>query len=295
MSDASHSAPSLPRIEHVSDTALWVANYRALETERKDALFRDPLAARLVGERGQKLARSMPQGKMMAWVMALRTVAIDRLILQALALGCDTVLNLGAGLDTRPYRLSLPASLRWIEVDFPQMVTFKDEALSSEAPVCRLERVPLDLSDREARRALLERVAGEGARVAVITEGLLLYLSNDDAASLADDLYAAPGVAYWIHDYHQGELVEQIRKSWRNRLEAAPIRLRVPDWFAFAKAHGWEQDETVYLVDEARRHRRLPPFIFPWSLIGPLLPPHLKERMRKGSGYVRLKKGPRAG
>lgn len=37
-------------IENVSDTAFWVAHYRALETKRPDALFHDPLAGVLAGE-----------------------------------------------------------------------------------------------------------------------------------------------------------------------------------------------------------------------------------------------------
>jgi len=42
-----------PTIGHVSDTALCVAVYRAEESERPDALFKDPLARRLAGERGR--------------------------------------------------------------------------------------------------------------------------------------------------------------------------------------------------------------------------------------------------
>jgi O-methyltransferase involved in polyketide biosynthesis len=45
-------------IEHVTDTAFWVASYRALESERPDALFRDPLAGLLSGEKGKQIARS---------------------------------------------------------------------------------------------------------------------------------------------------------------------------------------------------------------------------------------------
>jgi len=36
-------------IEHVTDTAFWIASLRALESERPDALFRDPLAGLLAG------------------------------------------------------------------------------------------------------------------------------------------------------------------------------------------------------------------------------------------------------
>src|SRR5690606_19356298 len=95
-------------IADVSDTALWVAAFRALESERPAALFQDLLAATLSGERGRAIARAMPYPKILAWMMAVRTVAIDRLIFEAVDAGVDTVVNIGAGLDTRPYRLELP-------------------------------------------------------------------------------------------------------------------------------------------------------------------------------------------
>lgn len=55
-------------IKDVSDTALWVAYYRAKESERTDALFRDPLARKLIGERGQKIAENMgTMGRYAEW------------------------------------------------------------------------------------------------------------------------------------------------------------------------------------------------------------------------------------
>jgi hypothetical protein len=47
-------------ISHVADTALWVATYRALESERPDALFHDRMAGVLAGERGKNIAAGMP-------------------------------------------------------------------------------------------------------------------------------------------------------------------------------------------------------------------------------------------
>ncbi len=71
----------------MSDTALWVAIYRAQESERSDALFRDPLAKWLSGERGQKNAELLGHSAIMYWVMVIRTIAIDRLILKSIDLG----------------------------------------------------------------------------------------------------------------------------------------------------------------------------------------------------------------
>src|SRR5512135_556455 len=105
-------------IKDVPDTAFMAAAYRAIESERKEALFRDPLANKLAGERGREIINRLPPQAMMGgWTVIIRTCIIDELIQQAIARGVDTILNLGAGLDTRPYRMALPETLRWIEAD----------------------------------------------------------------------------------------------------------------------------------------------------------------------------------
>ena len=145
-------------IENVSDTAFWVAHYRAVETRRRDALFRDPLAEVLAGERGEKIARTMPMRFMSEWVIAVRTRLIDEYIQMTIGEGIDTVINLGAGLDTRPYRMELPKTFVWVEADYPKMIEFKQSRLVGETPKCKLERVSIDLADVSARRQFLAGV-----------------------------------------------------------------------------------------------------------------------------------------
>src|SRR5262245_28295114 len=104
-------------IRNISDTAMWAARYRALETERPDALFRDPFARRLAGNRGEEIARRMPSRDRFAWAWTMRTYLFDQFIARLIGQGADMVVNLAAGLDARPYRMALPATLKWIEVD----------------------------------------------------------------------------------------------------------------------------------------------------------------------------------
>jgi hypothetical protein len=82
-------------IQHTSESALLTAGWRAMESSRLDALFHDPLAAGLAGERGLRIARTRPDG---AWVVAIRTGLIDAFIRSAISSGIDTVINLGAGM-----------------------------------------------------------------------------------------------------------------------------------------------------------------------------------------------------
>jgi methyltransferase (TIGR00027 family) len=262
-------APKL--IENVSDTARWVAFYRAMESERPDAIFRDPWARRLAGERGAAIVRHIPRAEAMAWALIVRTAVFDELILQAVTRdGADVVLNLAAGFDTRPYRLPLPASLRWVEVDLPELLNHKEREMAGEVPACELERVRLDLGDPEARRGLFERVGKMGQRVLVASEGLLLYLTPDEVGPLAIDLNAQPSFRWWATDLLSPALRRRLHRSWGSHLEGAnaPYQFAPEDGADFFRPFGWNVAEFRPVFDEARRLRREMPLAWLLAWIG---------------------------
>lgn len=253
------------RIENVSDTALWVAVYRAQEGERTNPIFRDPLAAVLAGERGRQIAASMPGSRFTEWVLVTRTSAIDRYIKTLVAQGVDTIVNLGAGLDTRPYRMDLPKNLRWVEADFPHMITYKNVKLKSEVPNCRLEREAVDLSRASERQALLQRINGESRNIAVITEGVLMYLTNAQVKDLAQDLHQCRNIGFWIHDWFSEDALAMFRKLSSKKLKAAPIPFDPREgWFEFFAARGWKLKENSTYAEEGARIGRNS--ILPWTL-----------------------------
>src|SRR5579859_6090106 len=133
-----------PVVRNISDTACWAAIYRARESERPDALFRDPFARRLAGTRGEQIAAALPFSDRHTWSWVARTYLFDQFISEQIEQGVDTIVNLAAGLDARPYRMTLPPSLKWIEVDLPELLDHKEEILKDEKPVCALERIRLD-------------------------------------------------------------------------------------------------------------------------------------------------------
>src|SRR5437762_8297220 len=175
-------------ISSVSDTARWVAMYRAMESERSDALFHDSYARRLAGQHGEQILASMPQGRRWAWPMIVRTAVMDEIVMRLVTQeGVDTVLNLAAGLDARAYRLDLPRQLHWIDVDLEGILSYKESALAGERPRCGVEFIRADLTEHAARRALFQRVGAQGKRALVISEGLLAYRKPEDVLSLAQD------------------------------------------------------------------------------------------------------------
>jgi methyltransferase (TIGR00027 family) len=246
-------------IRHISDTALWVAVYRAGESERADAVFRDPLADKLAGERGRQMAAAVSFGQRHSWSYVARTWLFDQFIDRELSRGTDMVISLAAGLDARPYRMRLPAALRWIEVDLPEVVNYKQEILAAESPHCAVERVALDLRDAAGRRALFQRLGSEAKRVVVLSEGLLVYWTEDNVSSLARDLAAQPVFRLWIADLLSPALLKMLRKTIGGPLHSAGSPLifaphEGPDFFCPC---GWKPVEVRSVLHAAAKLKRL--------------------------------------
>lgn len=251
-------------IRDVSDTAIWVAHYRAMESERPDAMFRDPLARILTGERGRQIAGAFgPTSRYTAWTVITRTVLIDDFIEEAIRDGVDVVLNLGAGLDTRPYRLNLPSSLLWVEADFPHMVDYKKRQLQAHEPQCQLQRIGVDLADDAARRELLAKVAPHARKILVLTEGVIPYLTEAQVAGLAKDLLVHPRYALWLAEFFAPQVYPYLRAAARApQMAKAPFRFFPAGWEAFFLAQGWAFKDLRYTGSVAGRFNRMPPM--PW-------------------------------
>lgn len=246
-------------IRHISDTALWVAVYRARESERTDAVFRDPYASKLAGDRGMQMAAAMPFAERHAWSYVARTWLVDQVVERELSRGTDMVINLAAGLDARPYRMRLPASLRWIEVDLADTLNYKQEVLAAESPNCAVERVALDLRDAAGRRALFQRLGNGAKRVLVLSEGLLIYFSDHEVSELARDLAAPPTFRLWMTDLTSPALLKMLQKTIGGPLDKAgsPLKFAPREGPGFFVAYGWKTVEAQSVLHTAAKLKRL--------------------------------------
>lgn len=250
-------------VRHISDTARWSAVFRARESERPDALFHDPFARRLAGERGEEIAKAMPFHEENSWSWVARTVAFDRIINAEIQSGADMVVNLAAGLDARPYRMDVPASLQWIEVDFPDILSFKEEVLANEKPRCRLERVKMDLADASARAALFAKLGARAKKVLIVSEGLVIYLSAEEVARFAEDLAKPPSFHRWVFDLASPGLLEMLRKGTHSQFTKDVPELKFapengPDFFL---PHGWKLVSATSMLKTAAKCGRLRPML----------------------------------
>lgn len=280
-------------IEHISDTARWVAYYRAMETERTDAIFSDPYAKQLAGLKGAEIVDTMKQARRMAWAMIVRTSVFDEIIMSSIAeRGVDTVLNIAAGLDARPWRLNLPPRFRWVDVDLPDILNYKTETLRDEKPRCEYEAVTADITDEAVRRQLFARVGASGKNVLVVTEGLLIYLSREEVTELATDLAHQPTFCWWLIDLASPRLLKYMTRSWGNAADAgnATFKFAPPEGTDFYRPLGWREVEFRTAMDEAKRLDREMKGMSIFRLMMRLYPKKTREEFRRMSGFVLLER-----
>jgi methyltransferase (TIGR00027 family) len=281
-------------IENISDTARWVATYRAMESARRDAIFNDPFAARLAGTEGPRIVAELKRGESMAWPMVVRTAVFDEMIMDRVANGgIDTVVNLAAGLDARAWRMPLPPSLHWIDVDLPAISEYQANVMRGEQPACKYEAIAADLTDASARTALFARIDAESKTALIVTEGLLIYLSAEQVTELARDIHAMRCARWWLFDLASARLLPIMNRRWGGAEVAAakaPFPFAPAEGTAFFDRLGWHEVEFRSGLGEAHRlHRemRMAPL---WRLLSRLAPPERREEIRRMSGYVMLQR-----
>ncbi|MEV5511113.1 SAM-dependent methyltransferase [Streptomyces orinoci] len=242
----------------VSRTAIAVARVRARESERPDGLFRDPCAAAFVAASGYPTSgRPGPFALALAHHTVLRTRFYDDSLLAAADSGCRQVVLLAAGLDARAYRLDWPPGLRLHELDLPPVLDFKHHVLAGldVRPRCIRTPLPVDLLDP----GWPDRLTGAGfdpaERTAWLVEGLLMYLTAEQAATLLETVgrLSAPGSRLMVERGRDPSVgaddpsIGHITSLWRGGLGPG-----LTDWLG---DHGWRVT-THPATDLADRYNR---------------------------------------
>lgn len=175
----------------VSRTAVGVARVRAAESARADRLFDDPYAAAFVAalagavpDRATSAAARALGARFVAHV-AVRTRFYDEYLLGATDAGVRQVVLLAAGLDARAFRLSWPDGVRLFELDLPAVLAAKQRVLDDLPARPAGVRVPVAVDLRGDWPAALAAAGFDAGRpTAWLAEGLLVYLTAEDAAAL---------------------------------------------------------------------------------------------------------------
>jgi methyltransferase (TIGR00027 family) len=196
---------TVPRsLAGVGLTAVGAAIIRARETGRPDRMIADPYA-QLFADAAEAdfLGPTAPDGAERSWARMLdlverfhdgRVVAtrfFDEFLVTAVEAGCVQVVNVGAGLDTRAFRLPLPPQVVCFELDQPAMVAFKERVLRDHLgrPTSAARRVVVPTDLRGTWLADLTAAGFDRSLpTAWLEEGVLAYLPPDDATTVLDTI-----------------------------------------------------------------------------------------------------------
>jgi O-methyltransferase involved in polyketide biosynthesis len=182
--------------------------------------------------------------------------------------------------------------LHWVDVDFPDILRYKLETLGAAKPNCSYEAIEADLTDAEARKALFARIGARSKRTLVVSEGLLIYLSDADVAALASDLHAAPSFWRWVIDLANPRLLKMMTKSWGAAVASgnAPFKFAPPQGTDFFRELGWAERAYYSTMEEAERLDREMKMMWLWRFLGRFYPARMREEFRRMSGIVLLER-----
>jgi nitronate monooxygenase len=233
----------------VGMTARWIAASRAIESERSDALFHDPLARDLAGDEGFAFRRAM--GGMMAGSdrdphLAIRTRFFDDALVEwAAAHEAPQILILAAGMDSRAFRLDWPAHTVLFEVDRAEIFDYKEPIIERReaVPACDRRIVRADLAD-EWTPALLQAGFDSSRPTAVLIEGLVMYLDEASAVRLFDALrtLVPTGSSLAMDIINREMLTSPYTAALIRLLEkmGCPWKFAIGEPGAFFEQHGWK-------------------------------------------------------
>ena len=109
---------------------------------------------------------------------------IDDLLREELLAKPDLrVVIIGAGFDSRAYRLK---GGRWVELDEPQVIAYKNELLSPATCENELDRISIDFSTESVEEKLSSFATTDS--VVVIIEGVFMYLEEEVIRQLLQTL-----------------------------------------------------------------------------------------------------------
>ncbi len=258
-------------------TALGLSAARSVESGRPDRLIEDPFARALFEAAGADLPMLVDwpdAGSPISDAEALhlhgsryiglRTRFYDDAVLAAARDGLTQGVLLGAGLDTRAFRLSLPAGFQLFELDQPGVFQFKDAALDAQGAGPRCTRSAIGIDLRDDWPAALEASGFERQRpTAWVAEGLLPYLPPEAQSGLLEAIHelAAPGSVLALDriagDPTAGERLRGLSERSGIDMESLLAGGNGEDPAASLRARGWRAYEETTATLAARYGRDL--------------------------------------
>lgn len=198
----------MAEIQNVSGTAFIIAEFRAAENAAPEPLYHDPIVQLFLDQQTQQIAdqvsRSFPLAKQM---VKLRTRYFDDVLTQQIAAGCQQVVILGSGLDTRAVRMPA-AGVKYFEIDQEATLNLKAERLSAHGIAANVTYIAGDYVKDNLTTMLCENQFDFDLPSYFLWEGNVTYLKRGDIVAVLEQIRQ---VKHWTLslDYLSDQVIEK--------------------------------------------------------------------------------------
>ena len=250
-------------MHNVARTALMVAAFRAKESNRPNRLFADPLSSVLAGENALREAANVHRDERLPY-LAIRTRFFDDWLEKIIGPSLRQIVFLGAGMDTRAFRLRWPDGVRIWEIDCPELLDLKQASLNrvQAQPKCIRTPVAADLSVADWPKRLLMQGFRKEALSVWLAEGLFLYLPSKAVAQI---LRSVGSITCAGSHFGAEILSEDYLHHERNRARLEEAAARGTPWIfgtnepeeLFSRA-GWQVNAVIQPGDQEASFGRWP-------------------------------------
>jgi methyltransferase (TIGR00027 family) len=230
-----------------------MAAVRALESQRSDRLFEDPYSALLAGD--DAIAQVAPAAKLFNNNRSLSSIVVRTRFfddfLTSLAPHLRQVVILGAGMDTRAFRLPWHPDTHLYELDCSEVLQTKESLLKNTPARCDRHIFSTDL-----RQSWSDLLINEGYQTEIpsiwLLEGLLYYLNENEVHELLSAIALLSASGSWLgadlfNEQAIRESKDKLARYWHYGCEE-------PE--ALLATYGWEAT-VIQLGDEAANFGRI--------------------------------------
>jgi methyltransferase (TIGR00027 family) len=235
----------------ISKTAFYCCGSRMLDAEAPNPICGDTYARLFMDEEALAYYAPFRQDTRRAASNVTRSRIVEDVLRRELAKDKTTlVVSVGAGFDSRPYRIE---GGDWLELDEPQIVSYKNGRLPIEECRSRLERIAIDF----LTESLADKLAPYAGRqpVIVVVEGVFAYLQETQIVGTLEALKAIFPKHLLICDLVTDAFWRRYNKGFQDQLGATVYT--VADPASVFLTHGYRETESVSVLARAVALRAL--------------------------------------
>ena len=233
----------------VSNTAYYCCGIRMLDAEHPRSLCHDHFAKRFMDEHGMKIFAPFRTETMPNISNTVRCHIVDEAIRSELTAHPDSlIITVGAGFDSRPYRIT---GGNWVDIDEPQIITVKNEKLPIAECANKLTRIAINF----ANETLTEKLADyrQHPHVIIVIEGVFMYLENKAIEACIKQLQTLFPKHILLCDLMTKKMFDQFAQSVHDKLVDAGARFtaRPDDPAATFIQHGYTEFSRTPMFKQA--------------------------------------------